>query len=1558
MKNFWSKFLAGFATLVTVLALSTNAQAAPLSGQPNVSLDFNGVSQTSKNSISFTTTTAVGGDINAFGKIKIDYPSGFDISNAAIASLPVLSPLGIVDNFSISGQSATISFHHDGGLPAGSNVSFDLTGIINPSTSGSYHLAVSTLRSDNNNVIDGPTNSFDFSIQPRGPNQTNSSISPTGLNNMVVGTTQDIIFTARDDNNNVLSNQDVVWSLTGSDFHLSKTTGSTNSNGQDTVTLTAPNTSGLSTTVTVTSGTVVYNVTFTTQFVSMPGSLHHWGISNISTPQTAGSFFDVFVTPYDQYNNVITDYDWTNLANRPVFSGLDSVGGNDPCYNYSSDAGGIATYSITPYAAQLNASITTTLGTANGISNNFNVNHSTVTSVTISPLDDTVTAGNTKTYTATAHDIYGNTWDVTTDSTFGIDAAANGSWAANVYTSETAGDFTVTATYGALNDSTGLHVDPAALHHIIITTADPTTIIAGQTVQFTAHSYDIYGNERTGDVFTWTNVDTTGLFTNTLAGTYPVRAHSGGIDSDPENVTVEPAALHHIIIVPSTDTTITAGQTITFVAHSYDIYGNERSVDTFTWSGTSAIDCGLFDETTVGTYQVQAFSNGVPSNVVNVTVNHAVATWIALTPDSATILAGETQTYFVTAHDDYGNSWNATTDSSFDIFGGGDGGSWLANVYTAHTAGTWTVRATLGTLADDVILNVNHNVATNVTIAPNTTQDITAGADVNFTALAYDAFGNLTGDVITWTGTSAVDSGLFNERHTGTYTVYATANGVESTRVTVNVDHNVTTNVTISPDTTQDITAGDHIDFTATAYDAYGNPTGDVITWTGTSASDSGLFNTTTTGTYTVYAIANGVESTHVTVNVNHNVATSINITPVGPVNMTADQSQAFIATASDAYGNSWDVTSLVTWNENDPIGSFAGNTYDAGAVGTWTIFATLGALNSNNVTVNVSAGALHHINIIPDTTQNIVAGQTVQFTAQGYDQDGNAIAGLAYSWSGATGGLFNNTVAGTYTVYAFIGAIETIHVTVNVSAGALHHINITPNTTQTITAGATVQFTPQGYDSYNNAIAGLTYTWTNTTTTGLFNSTTAGTYGVQAHSGGIDSNIVNITVLAAALHHIDITPNTTQTITAGNTVQFTAIAYDQYNNIITGLVLSWNNATSSGLFNNTSKGDYTVYAYSGATESSHVTVTVNPGALYRVTISAATTRNLTAGQTYTFTVTSYDQFGNTLTGQTHTWSNTSSTSSGLFNNTIAGTYYVQAHNSGIDSNIVMVVVSPAALNHIDITPNTTQTITAGGTVQFTAVAHDIYHNVISDQTILWSGATNGLFNITASGSYTVYAYVGAIESTHVTVNVNSGALHHINITPNTTQTVTTGATVQFAATGYDVYGNAISALVFTWDNTNTSGLFTNTTLGTYVVQAHSSGIGSNTVNVSVIAAAGGTTSNNSTSGDSSVISANDNSQVIVTDDQGQIKGTEISTIGSEPQTENNGRSAWLIVLVSVLALAILAGAYYAYSNWIGSSDNDDKGKPNKLAKNQDNEDKGSKSDPKVDGKLNENLRW
>jgi len=77
----------------------------------------------------------------------------------------------------------------------------------------------------------------------------------------------------------------------------------------------------------------------------------------------------------------------------------------------------------------------------------------------------------------------------------------------------------------------------------------------------------------------------------------------------------------------------------------------------------------------------------------------------------------------------------------------------------------------------------------------------------------------------------------------------------------------------------------------------------------------------------------------------------------------------------------------------------------------------------------------LNHIEITPSAPQTIDSGDTILFSAKGYDVSDNEIPGITFTWSGANEfGLFNNIVPDNYDVKASANGIESNAVTVTVN--------------------------------------------------------------------------------------------------------------------------------------------------------------------------------------------------------------------------------------------------------------------------------------------------------------------------------------------------------------------------------------------------------------------------------------------------------------------------------------------------------------------------------------------
>jgi hypothetical protein len=218
-----------------------------------------------------------------------------------------------------------------------------------------------------------------------------------------------------------------------------------------------------------------------------PAPLDHFNFETIST-QNAGNPFSITITAVDTYDNLVTSYIGT-----PTLTCSAGVGTITPT-DIGAFSGGTGNGLVTITKSGASITITATDGLTTGTSNTFTVNPGVVASIDVTPATATVTAGAAQTYTATASDAYGNTWDVTASTAWSIvEAGHGGSWTGNVYTSANTGTWTVRGDYSGNSDTATLNVNNAAVSSITVT-PDPATITAGETQAYTATASDAYGN--------------------------------------------------------------------------------------------------------------------------------------------------------------------------------------------------------------------------------------------------------------------------------------------------------------------------------------------------------------------------------------------------------------------------------------------------------------------------------------------------------------------------------------------------------------------------------------------------------------------------------------------------------------------------------------------------------------------------------------------------------------------------------------------------------------------------------------------------------------------------------------------------------------------------------------------------------------------------------------------------------------------------------------------------------------------------------------------------------
>jgi adhesin/invasin len=201
--------------------------------------------------------------------------------------------------------------------------------------------------------------------------------------------------------------------------------------------------------------------------------------------------------------------------------------------------------------------------------------------VDLTPDSATRAAGESISYTLTAYDAEGNSWDVTSAGVYTITDGAGGMWVTNVYTAQLAGTWTVTATYSGQSDAATLTVTPLSIHHIVVSPAS-ATITAGHVLTYTAAAFDVYGNglgDVTADtVFTATpsagGLWSTNVYTGEVAGTWSVTGTYGSY-VDVAVLTVEAGPAFTMTVTASPESLKANGvATSTVTAYVTDAYGN------------------------------------------------------------------------------------------------------------------------------------------------------------------------------------------------------------------------------------------------------------------------------------------------------------------------------------------------------------------------------------------------------------------------------------------------------------------------------------------------------------------------------------------------------------------------------------------------------------------------------------------------------------------------------------------------------------------------------------------------------------------------------------------------------------------------------------------------------------------------------------------------------------------------------------------------------------------------------------------------------------------------
>ncbi|MCX6767915.1 MAG: carboxypeptidase regulatory-like domain-containing protein [Candidatus Micrarchaeota archaeon] len=730
--------------------------------------------------------------------------------------------------------------------------------------------------------------------------------------------------------------------------------------------------------------------------------------------------------------------------------------------------------------------------------------------------------------------------------------------------------------------------------------------------------------------------------------------------------------------------------------------------------------------------------------------------------------------------------------------------------------------------------------------------NVVPGATVTLTANGAGTF-NDSAPVTDAAGTIAVSLAVTNTP--GTYSIGA-ASGSASASTQLTVVVGPAASLTLVANASSAV-VGNPVLLTATVRDAVGNLVTDgtpvifevVSNTSAATVSPAGqgtvngvaqsVLTSLADQTVTVAALAGSISNT-TTVTFIPNAPTAVNFA-ARPGTIAAGTQSILAALVRDQYGN------FIPTSVN----------FNAGGAGTLTVIAqnaqsgfnhimTIGDSIPGPAGVAISLSAVNGIGygpgVVPNATFTITDSRgTSQVTLQPGEIGGTpeALVKLNQVFPGVNQLLYTDiqfyfaalarvdaAAVGNYTVSASSGAASN-STGLSVVPGAIARVDVLP-LNPSVAIDQPINFTAYAYDQFNNPVQ-FTPQWASgNATVGSVQATSDPhivTF-VPAHVGQAAVSATDSATATTGSSIVTVTPGTlayiiinapSGAVPSGTNYTFTATAYDSFNNVVT-VVPAWSvdNATvgaidaATGVFSAAYPGTAVINATQGNVSNS-TAVSVVAGAPFSMLLSA-NPQSITAGGSSAIDATVLDWLGLPVVDGTNVSFSSSTGSvtpvvqtvggaaSATFTSTQAGNATITA-SSGIAANQTWVIVSPAALDHIIVSPANVTVASSSSTV-FNATGYDQYNNPIALGAANWSssnttigtltdlGAGSARFDAMVAGAAVITASVGLISGT-AQASVTPGTLAWIEVTP-ANLTVPNGATQVFQVLGHDSFNNIV----------------------------------------------------------------------------------------------------------------------------------------------------------------------
>ncbi|UCE07712.1 MAG: hypothetical protein JSW07_06690, partial [bacterium] len=583
----------------------------------------------------FAFKTSATGVIPDSGIIEFIFPPGFEVSDVDIAQSKNPNMNGGFESISIknkfSADEDTVRLARDGvgdSVLVLTEVSIAIGMVVNHIVVASnYEVKINTMTNTKSIIDTGTTPVFSIVAGPLHHFQIITSGNATAGQNFAV------TFAAQDEYNNTVTTFVGQATLTDKTGTINPTVTGAFTNGVRSENLiftkNYTNNQVITTYGNKSGNSALFNV--------LPGGLDHFTFETISSPQTAGTSFNITITAQDQYDNTVTSFtDPVTLTDK---SGL---------LNTTSDSfvSGVLNQNVTSTKSQTDNFITANhIGSgAGGTSNLFNVNSAGLSKFYIDPISSPQTAGEWFTIKVTAQDQYNNT--VTSfsstvdiqDQSFSISPIisgnlSSGQWTGSVKISSFYNDNWITVKRTGGNEegtSNTFNVSVGSPDHFTISTISSQT--TGVAFSITITAKDKEGNTITSfsgpvtisDLTGTIEPQSSGIFSNgvrtetvTVIGAKQnnqIIVTDNGKNGTSNYFNVDHNSLHHFTFSTITSPQI-AGQSFSIAIEARDQY--ENNVTSFNSSVNLSDKTGTMTPTSSGN-----FSSG--SKTINVTITKKI----------------------------------------------------------------------------------------------------------------------------------------------------------------------------------------------------------------------------------------------------------------------------------------------------------------------------------------------------------------------------------------------------------------------------------------------------------------------------------------------------------------------------------------------------------------------------------------------------------------------------------------------------------------------------------------------------------------------------------------------------------------------------------------------------------------------------------------------------------------------------------------------------------------------------------------------------------------------